>query len=32
MILVHGIEPNFRWRAFCDELLELALELERDQP
>lgn len=28
VILVHGIEPNFRWRAFCDELLKLALEHE----
>lgn len=26
VILVHGIEPNFRWRAFCDELLKLALD------
>lgn len=24
VILVHGIEPNFRWRAFCAELLEVA--------
>ncbi|NNG34377.1 PAC2 family protein [Nakamurella aerolata] len=24
VILVHGIEPNFRWKAFCAELLELA--------
>ena len=22
LILVHGIEPNMRWRAFCDELVE----------
>ena len=28
VILVHGIEPNFRWRAFCDELLKIALEYE----
>nr|WP_205849765.1 PAC2 family protein [Nakamurella flava] len=28
VILVHGIEPNFRWRAFCDELLKIALEHE----
>ena len=26
VILVHGIEPNFRWRAFCDELLKIAVE------
>jgi len=25
VILVHGIEPNFRWRAFCQELLDIAL-------
>ncbi len=24
VILVHGIEPNFHWRAFCDELLAVA--------
>src|SRR5215211_1273685 len=22
VVLVHGIEPNMRWRAFCDELLK----------
>jgi proteasome assembly chaperone (PAC2) family protein len=31
LILVHGIEPNMRWRAFCDELVgaftELGVEL-----
>lgn len=27
VILVHGIEPNFRWRAFCAELVQLALDL-----
>ncbi len=27
IVLVHGIEPNFRWRAFCAELLELAVAL-----
>jgi proteasome assembly chaperone (PAC2) family protein len=27
MILVKGIEPNMRWRAFCEELLETATEL-----
>src|SRR5207244_2400182 len=21
VVLVHGIEPNMRWRAFCDELV-----------
>lgn len=26
VILVHGIEPNFRWRAFCDELVKLVME------
>jgi proteasome assembly chaperone (PAC2) family protein len=26
VILVHGIEPNFRWRAFCDELLKIAID------
>jgi proteasome assembly chaperone (PAC2) family protein len=26
VILVHGIEPNFRWRAFCDELLKIAVD------
>ena len=26
VILVHGIEPNFRWRAFCDELLKVAVD------
>jgi proteasome assembly chaperone (PAC2) family protein len=26
IILVHGIEPNFRWRAFCGELVRIALE------
>ncbi len=28
IILVHGIEPNFRWRAFCRELLDIALNLQ----
>jgi predicted ATP-grasp superfamily ATP-dependent carboligase len=27
VVLVHGIEPNFRWRAFCRELTDLALAL-----
>lgn len=24
VILIHGIEPNFRWKAYCAELLEIA--------
>lgn len=28
VILIHGIEPNFRWRAFCAELVELAVTHE----
>jgi proteasome assembly chaperone (PAC2) family protein len=28
VVLVHGIEPNFRWKAFCTELIDLALGLE----
>ena len=27
LILVHGIEPNMRWRAFCDELVSAFTEL-----
>ncbi len=26
VLLVHGIEPNFRWRAFCSELVQIALD------
>ncbi|WP_236006584.1 PAC2 family protein [Nakamurella leprariae] len=26
IILVHGIEPNFRWRAFCQELLDVVMQ------
>lgn len=26
VLLVHGIEPNFRWRAFCAELVKVALD------
>ncbi len=26
VILVHGIEPNFRWRAFCAELVDVAMK------
>jgi proteasome assembly chaperone (PAC2) family protein len=27
LVLVHGIEPNMRWRGFCEELLDLASNL-----
>jgi proteasome assembly chaperone (PAC2) family protein len=27
VVLVHGIEPNMRWRKFCSELIELIEEL-----
>lgn len=27
-VLVHGIEPNMRWRAFCSDILEVADDLE----
>ncbi|MCF2527409.1 PAC2 family protein [Yinghuangia soli] len=27
IVLVHGIEPNMRWRSFCNELLAFAHEL-----
>lgn len=27
VVLVHGIEPSFRWRSYCAELLDLADEL-----
>jgi predicted ATP-grasp superfamily ATP-dependent carboligase len=27
LVLVHGIEPNMRWRAFCDELVSSFTEL-----
>jgi proteasome assembly chaperone (PAC2) family protein len=27
VILIRGIEPNMRWRSFCDELIELLQEL-----
>jgi proteasome assembly chaperone (PAC2) family protein len=27
VVLVRGIEPNMRWRAFCEELVELCREL-----
>ena len=28
VVLVHGIEPNMRWRSFCDELLRFVTDLE----
>ncbi len=28
LVLVHGIEPNIRWRAYCRELLEAARDLK----
>jgi proteasome assembly chaperone (PAC2) family protein len=28
VVLVRGVEPNMRWRGFCDELLAVAAELE----
>jgi hypothetical protein len=28
VVLVRGLEPNMRWRAFCEELMEFADELE----
>jgi proteasome assembly chaperone (PAC2) family protein len=28
LVLVRGVEPNLRWRAFCEELLAVAAELE----
>ena len=31
VVLVRGLEPNMRWRAFCDELVAFADELEVDQ-
>jgi proteasome assembly chaperone (PAC2) family protein len=27
VVLIRGIEPNMRWRGFCDELIELCREL-----
>lgn len=27
VVFVRGIEPNFRWKAFCEELLDIAREL-----
>ena len=28
VVLIRGIEPNMRWRGFCDELIELCRELD----
>jgi proteasome assembly chaperone (PAC2) family protein len=28
LVLVRGVEPNMRWRAFCEELLSLARDLD----
>ncbi len=28
VVLVRGIEPNMRWRSFCDELIEILTELD----
>jgi len=28
VVLIRGIEPNMRWRGFCDELIELCRELQ----
>ena len=30
IVLMRGIEPNMRWRAFCDEILEVFRELKVD--
>jgi proteasome assembly chaperone (PAC2) family protein len=27
LVLLRGVEPNMRWRAFCDEVLRIAVEL-----
>jgi hypothetical protein len=31
IVLVHGIEPNMRWRAFCDDLLGVVRDLGIEQ-
>jgi hypothetical protein len=31
VVLLRGLEPNMRWRAFCNELIELALSLDVDR-
>jgi len=28
LVLLHGIEPNMRWRGFCEEILDIVRELE----
>src|SRR5436309_3625720 len=30
VVLIRGLEPNMRWRAFCEELVEVAEELDVD--
>src|SRR5206468_9401409 len=30
VVLLRGLEPNMRWRAFCEELVEFAHELDVD--
>ncbi|MDF0530526.1 PAC2 family protein [Tsukamurella sp. 8F] len=30
VVLLRGIEPNFRWRAYCDQLMEIFRELRID--
>jgi PAC2 family len=31
VVLLRGIEPNMRWKSFCDELLDICHRLEIDQ-
>ncbi|MEU2349608.1 PAC2 family protein [Modestobacter sp. NPDC049651] len=31
VVLIRGIEPNMRWRSFCEELIELCAELDVQQ-
>ncbi len=31
IVLIRGIEPNMRWRAFCDDILELCHALDVDR-
>src|SRR5579875_1761960 len=31
IVLIRGLEPNMRWRAFCEELAAFATELDVDQ-
>jgi hypothetical protein len=31
IVLLRGLEPNMRWRAFCGELVDLALSLDVDR-